>query len=443
MKRRNLMTAFLCAVCLGAAPLAALAEEATEVVEEAEKAVEAEEEIVEAEADATETAGEDAAETTEKVEIPEERPDYVALDYVTLGDYKNITVEAKAEEVTDEMVEEQLEELIDQLGLEETLTEGKVQEGDIANIDYEGKKDGVAFEGGTSAGYDLTIGSGQFIDGFEEGLVGVEIGDTVDLELTFPENYHSEDLAGQAVVFTVTVNEVKRMPEVTDKLINEATQGEYEDIDALRAYARTSLEDAAKLSFENAVIADMLNQICELSSVETYPEDLKAYAVADTRQSYVELAAMYGVEFSEFLTYYFGVTEEEFEEQINAAVEDSLLKELCIKGIAETEGIEITEEEYADGCEFFAEQYGYTDVDEFIAYVGGENVVKISLLIEEVYDYFLEVVTVTEPVEEAETTEAEAETTEVETTEAEAETTEAEAETTEVETAESEETEAE
>ena len=108
---------------------------------------------------------------------------------------------------------------------------------------------------------------------------------------------------------------------------------------------------------------------------------------------------MYGVEFSEFLTLYFGVTEEEFDVQINSAVEDSLLKELCIKGIAESEGMEVTDEEYEEGCTYYAEQYGYADVEAFIEYVGGENVVKISLLIDEVYEYFLETVKVEAPAE--------------------------------------------
>ena len=458
------MTAFICAVCLAAAPMAGCGEQKAETKKEAEvkeetaevaEEAEAEEEIAEVteEAEAEEETAEvteeaeAAEETTETVEadVPAERPDYTALDYVTLGDYKNLTVTVEKGEVTDEMVEEETEKMIDQLNLLETFTEGKVQDCDIANIDYEGKKDGVAFDGGTAAGHDLTIGSGAFIDGFEEGLIGVEVGSTVDLELTFPEEYHSADLAGQTVIFTVTVNSVKRMPEVTDELINTATNGEYKDREALKAYARTSLEDAMQLSYENEIIAAALAQVCETSAVEEYPEELKAYAVADTKNSYVEMAAMYGVEFSEFLTLYFGVTEEEFDVQINSAVEDSLLKELCIKGIAESEGMEVTNEEYEEGCTYYAEQYGYADVEAFIEYVGGENVVKISLLIDEVYEYFLETVKVEAPVEEVveETTEAETEaveeTAEVETTDVETETAE-EAEVEETETEEEKET---
>lgn len=384
MKRRNMMTAFMCAVCLAAAPISVFAEEAEETVDEV---------VEETEETTDETVTEEAVEETENIEVPE-RPDYVALDYVTLGDYKNIVVNAEVSEVTDDMVETKTESLIDQLGVIETSTEGTVQEGDIANIDYEGKKDGVAFDGGTAAGYDLTIGSGQFIDGFEDGLIGVEIGSTVDLELTFPENYHSADLAGQAVVFTVTVNNVQRMPEITDELIKEASEGEYADLEALKEHARTLLEEEAQKNFENEILENALEQICTVSTAEEYPQELKEYAIADTKNYYLEMAAWYGMELADFLTNYFGVTEDVFNEQIDSAVEESLLKELCIKGIAETEGIEITDEEYAEGCEYYAAQYGYTNIDEFLDYVGGENVVKISLLIEEVYDHLLENVTV-------------------------------------------------
>ena len=128
--------------------------------------------------------------------------------FVELADYKNIKVDTTSDEckkVYDSVVAADVEDL----DLYVQKTEGKVAKGDTANIDYGGKKDGVAFEGGTAKGHDLEIGSNSFIDGFEEGLIGVEIGSTVDLNLTFPENYQSTDLAGKDVVFTVKVNYVK------------------------------------------------------------------------------------------------------------------------------------------------------------------------------------------------------------------------------------------
>ncbi|MBO4733042.1 MAG: FKBP-type peptidyl-prolyl cis-trans isomerase [Clostridia bacterium] len=133
--------------------------------------------------------------------------------YVTLGNYKGLSVDTSSENFK-QAYENAVNKDISSNKIVEKRTEGKVANGDTANIDYEGKRDGVAFAGGTAKGYDLTIGSGSFIPGFESGLIGVNIGDTVDLNLTFPENYGNSELAGAAVVFTVKVNYVKLPGEV-------------------------------------------------------------------------------------------------------------------------------------------------------------------------------------------------------------------------------------
>ena len=159
----------------------------------------------------SETTAESASESETASEAAE-RPDYKALDYVKLGDYKGLEVTLASTDVTDEEVEQQVETNLNNNDKSEELKEGTVENGDVANIDYEGKLNGKAFDGGTAEGYDLTIGSGSFIDGFEDGLIGKKIGDTVDLNLTFPEDYSSTDLAGKEVVFTVKINSVKRAP---------------------------------------------------------------------------------------------------------------------------------------------------------------------------------------------------------------------------------------
>jgi trigger factor len=229
MRRKNLMTAVMCTFCLAVtsvAPMTAMAEE-TELVTEAETEAAAEEESEAAE-DETE------AETGEVLV----RPEYTALDYVTLGEYKGLNVSLEEMKVTDEDVEDEIAYNMRLSEIYESLEEGTVHDGDVANIDYEGKLDGEAFDGGTAKGYDLEIGSGTFIDGFEDGLIGVAVGDTVDLTLTFPENYSNEDLAGQETVFTVTVNEIKRTPELTDEHAETLSDGEYTDAASYRASVR-------------------------------------------------------------------------------------------------------------------------------------------------------------------------------------------------------------
>lgn len=130
-------------------------------------------------------------------------------DYVTVGKYEGLTVDTASDEFK-EYCSSEMEADVAYNAFYSVLKEGKVENGDNANIDYEGKKDGVAFEGGTAKGHDLLIGSNQFIDGFESGLIGVEIGSTVDLNLKFPDDYGNEELNGAQVVFTVKVNSVER-----------------------------------------------------------------------------------------------------------------------------------------------------------------------------------------------------------------------------------------
>ena len=128
--------------------------------------------------------------------------------YITLADYKGLKVDTKSDEFK-KYYDNMISSDVSSNNLYVKKTEGTVANGDTANIDYTGKKDGVAFDGGTAEGYDLKIGSNSFIDGFESGLIGKKIGDTVDLNLKFPENYNSAELAGKAVVFTVKINYVK------------------------------------------------------------------------------------------------------------------------------------------------------------------------------------------------------------------------------------------
>ena len=146
-------------------------------------------------------------ETTENTQVAENKTSMIYFDEidvensVTLGEYMGVEIVNSATAVSDEEVEAYIEYMMSMYSnLEEVTDREVVENGDVANIDYEGKKDGVAFEGGTAQGYDLAIGSGSFIPGFEEGLVGVKKGETVDLELTFPENYSATELAGAEVV---------------------------------------------------------------------------------------------------------------------------------------------------------------------------------------------------------------------------------------------------
>ncbi|MCD7867606.1 MAG: trigger factor [Clostridiales bacterium] len=334
-------------------------------------------------------------------------PDYTALDYVELGQYKGLTVTRPAVEITEEEVEETILSYIESAELYDTITEGTVQDGDIANIDYEGKLDGEAFDGGTAEGYDLEIGSGTFIDGFEDGLIGVEIGDTVDLDLTFPEDYSSEDLAGQDVVFTVTVNEVSRLQEVTDETIETLTDGEYTDVESYRDYLYVALAEAEEASNESTTKSELLTQVEENSEVIEFPPEVLDYGVSYMRAYYEEYAAYYSMEFEDFISGYFGITEEEFTEQAEASVKEGYLSEVILRAIFESEEMEISDEEYESYGLKYAEYYGYDTVEE-LAQVYGEDIIRLSIMQEKSLDFLLDNAVI---VDEAEATASDADAT--------------------------------
>ena len=196
----------------------------------------------------TESESYDYTETeTEYVVVP--KPEYNVSDYLKIEDdaYKNLTVQvAPAQKATDEEVNEEINTSITYLEDYDEIvvkkTEGKVKSGDTVNIDYVGTKDGEAFDGGSAQGYDLEIGSGSFIDGFEEGLIGKEIGSEVDLNLTFPEDYGVEDLNGADVVFHVTLNYIAEIPELTDELAKKLSGGEYDNVKDYVESVRSSIQ---------------------------------------------------------------------------------------------------------------------------------------------------------------------------------------------------------
>ena len=418
-------------------------EEETEAQTEAVSEAETDEEASSEEETGSETeTGEEETETeTEAVQELGERPAYEALDYVTLGAYKGleVTVDPVAE-VTEEEIDTTIEGSVTSNDLYEEVTEGTVADGDLVNIDYEGKLDGEAFDGGTAQGQDLLIGSGSFIDGFEEGLIGVEVGETVDLELTFPENYQSEELAGQDTVFTVTVNSIKVIPEMDDELANTLSGGEYTTMDAYREYIRETLQEDHAQTQETDILVDLMTQLYNTCTIEEYPQELVDYSMASMKNSYSEMAAMYGMELDDLLSSFYGITEEEFDQQMEEYIKQSLQQEMILKAIAEEEDMTISDEEYTQGCENYRQAQGYDTVEDLVADYG-EEVIRTSLLIDKAMDFVRENAVVTETSEtEAETAEEETaeEVTVEEVTEAETEQEAAAEEVTEAETAEEE-----
>ncbi len=262
--------------------------------------------------------------------------DYNLEDYITLPEYKNIKLDTDSLDYKMGISYQNYSNFLnlndDTLITETELTEGKVETLDKAVIDYVGKKDGVAFEGGTASDYELQIGSSSFIAGFESGLVGVKIGDTVDLDLTFPENYSSEELAGADVVFTVTVKKVVRpkLAELTPDVLKKlgfSTKEEYE-------------KDLKNSYLDGFVWSDLVNN----TKVKKYPEaEVSAFIDDNIEQTRLQAEAN-GTTLEGLLTQY-SMTEELYREQLKPYAQSNVTQMMLAYAIARKENIEVEDTE--------------------------------------------------------------------------------------------------
>ncbi|MCR4740241.1 MAG: trigger factor [Lachnospiraceae bacterium] len=298
----------------------------------------------------------------------ESGPDSAAADMIVEpGQYLGLSVTKMSTEVTDEEVDIKLEnDLLNMDPYEEITDRTDVREGDIVNIDFTGKLDGTAFEGGSAKGYDLTIGSHAFIKGFEEALIGLEKGETKDIDLTFPADYGEPSLAGKDVVFTVTVNKLQKKAELSDKLVKEKTGGEYDDLASYRAHVREELEKENEEYATSAMYIDLWEQVVDNSVIRgTLPKELVSEKKDTLRTNALTLAEGYGMTVEEFINSVLGKTEEEFESEIEDYAMRAAKETLILEAIADREGLNVTKKELEEGIDNYVTTYGYSSKDEF------------------------------------------------------------------------------
>ena len=312
---------------------------------------------------------------------------YEVNDYIKLGDYKGLAATYTKLEVEDADIDAAIQSDLEANATEEEVTGRPVQDGDIVNIDYEGLKDGVAFDGGTAQGQDLTIGSGSFIEGFEEGLIGKNAGDKVALNLTFPADYQSADLAGQAVVFNVTINAIKvsKTPELTETYVKDNT--DYDTIDAYKQAKRDELQKSNEETMENEKISNLLSAVVENSTVSSYPQTLIDYYGYELENMYTQYAQMYGMELADFISAN-GMTQETFDAQKKSYAEGSAAREMALNAIIKAENIALTDEEYQSGLADILTQYGTTE-EEFFKSVT-EDQVRENLTLNKAIDFIVD-----------------------------------------------------
>ena len=309
---------------------------------------------------------------------------FAVMPEVELGEYKGLKYEMESVEVTDEEINEEINRMRKQYADLETV-EGEAKDGDTVKIDYEGFKDGVAFEGGKAEGYNLKLGSGSFIPGFEDQLIGCKAGDEKELNLTFPEDYHAEDLKGAEVVFKVTVHEVTRevLPELDDDFAKDTNIPNVETVDDLKKTVKERLEAAKKSQAESAADEKLFEQLSENTKVDM-PDALVDDEANNQIQQMAAQIQQYGLSFSQYLQM-MGKTIDDLRADYRENAEKSVKLRLALNKIAEVENLEATDEDVEEQYHDLSVQYGM-DVEKIKPLVS-EDLIRQDVKTTKAYNF--------------------------------------------------------
>ena len=296
---------------------------------------------------------------------------------VKLGKYKGLNVKKDSVKVTKEEVEHEIEHLRSHYA-ENVVKEGKVENGDIAIIDFEGFKDGKAFDGGKGENYSLTIGSNTFIPGFENQIIGMAKGEEKDINVTFPEDYHSEELKGQPVVFKVKVNEIKevKIPELDKDFFEDLGMEGIDSKESLEAQVKENIKARRDADAENKYIDELLEAAAKNVEVDI-PDVMISEEQDRILRQYEENLKMQGLTLEQF--YQFTNSDEAaLREQMKDEATKRVTYRLMLEAIAKAEKIEITDEAVNKEAEQLAEKYQMKK-DEFLKAFGGLDMIKYDL----------------------------------------------------------------
>lgn len=313
--------------------------------------------------------------------ISEEKIEYVftltTYPEVKLGKYKKLGVEKETVDVTEEEIKNAIDEMRNRYA-ENVTKDGAIEEGNIAIIDFDGYKDGVAFEGGKAENYSLEVGSHTFIPGFEEQLIGLKAGEEKDIEVTFPEDYHAEDLKGQKAVFKIKVNEVKevKIPELDKEFFEDLGMEGIDSEESLKKQVEENIKAHKEHHAEDHFIDTLLTKAAEDMTVEV-PDAMVSEETDRMLRQYEENLKMQGITLEQFY---------QFTNSDEAALKDQMKEEalkrvkerLLLEAIKEQEKIEATEEEVEKEADSLATKYNMKK-DEFLNLFGGLEMVKYDL----------------------------------------------------------------
>lgn len=332
----------------------------------------------------------EAAKSEKTAKKDEVNPD----DYVKLCNLEELEIVVDKYTFTDADVETELrsdfEDYVDTLDAydyQDITDRTEVQMGDVCNIDYEGIRDGEAFEGGTDQDFNLEIGSGSFIEGFEEGLVGHTVGEKVDLNLTFPEGYYNQEMAGAEVVFHVTINAIrtKNMPEMTDEVVAGFGE-EFTTVEEYRKSIRDALAESCEEVMSDNKDTDLWAAIMDGSKVSAPPQSLVDQYKQEIEANVEMYAQMYGMDKETFISQGMGYDTETYDAEVSEGAVSAAEEELVVRAIAKKAEIQVGDDELKSRAESEYADYGYESAEDFLEQVG-EDDYRIFILREKVNEY--------------------------------------------------------
>ena len=333
--------------------------------------------------------------------------------YCDLPDYKGLEYTETKSTVTDADVKSKIDSLLEQYATKTQVKEGTVKEGDNVNIDFVGSLDGEEFEGGNSngQGYDLTLGSGSMIPGFEDGIIGHKIGETFNIKATFPENYGKDELNGKEADFKITINYKTdtQLPEYNDEFVASYTDAasilEYED--SVRKDLVEQKDESDKSQNESAIMQVLVEKVTYNKYPEQEMQDLIDKSIAQQEQA----ASSYGYSLGDYVTARYGFqSEDDFRDYVKGLAEDYMKEKIAVCAVAKDAGITVSKEEVDNYKKKIMDYYSYEDESKLNENYSSEDLVYYALA-EKVVDFLLEN---GKPVE-ATATDAAAQTTEAET----------------------------
>lgn len=319
-------------------------------------------------------------------------------EYIKVKQYKGLEVaQVEKTEVTDSDVESAISSNLSYSAEEIDVTDRAAQLGDTVQIDYVGSIDGVEFDGGTAQDASLELGSGSFIGadgeyaGFEDQIVGHNVGEEFDITVKFPDDYSGTEVAGKVANFHITLDRIYTIKdaELTDEWVRENSE-ESETAEEYKEEIRTQLEESNESLWQQDMQTAVLTALLEQVEVISLPEDEVNENYTQIEDYYKQIAEMYGVEFEEFLSSYVGMTEEAFTEQATESAENYVKQGIALELIAEKEKLTVTDAEYEEEVQKLASEYGYEDDVEGFVEQYGEDTIRKSMTEERVLAFLVD-----------------------------------------------------